>query len=156
MEILATKAHLIVCAGSFVVNDQIIAIIDDDSLVRDSVERLVRSMGYRARTFASTEEFLTSGLLDDVCCVISDVDLANGRASGLPDHLASIGYGIPVIFMTGRPARTVLVGVGAVQVLAKPFHQKDMAHHIAAALQRGNITNPETTTQTTRRATEAG
>src|SRR5262245_39854914 len=88
--------------GSFIVDDRVIAIIDDEALVRDSVKRLVRSMGYRAENFSSTEELLATGSLRDTCCIISDVISADGTASRLQDLLASIGYDIPIIFMTGR------------------------------------------------------
>ena len=119
--------------------DRVIAIIDDDVFVRDSVNRLVRSMGYCAEKYSSTEEFLASSSLPDVRCIISDVNLADGTASRLQDRLASIGHDIPIIFMTARLDRaveTMLMKAGAVHVLAKPFHQNDMAFHIAAALQR--------------------
>ena len=119
--------------------DPVIAIIDDDVFVRDSVNRLVRSMGYCAEKYSSTEEFLASGSLLDIRCIISDVNLADGTASRLQGRLASLGHDIPIIFMTARPDRaveTMLMKAGAVHVLAKPFHQKDMAFHIATALQR--------------------
>src|SRR5262249_39661646 len=110
-------------------------------LVRDSVKRLVQSMGYRAEKFVSTEEFLATGSLRDTCCIISDVISADGTASRLQDLLTSIGYDIPVIFMTGRlsPAmKMMLMAAGAVHVLPKPFSQNDMAFHIASALRRGD------------------
>jgi len=124
---------------SFVVDDRIIAIIDDDALVRDSVNRLVRSMGYYAETFSSNEELLAANSLQDICCIISDVNSADGTASRIQDLLASIGYDIPIIFMTGRLNPTVkimLMAAGAVHVLAKPFNQNNLAFHITAALQR--------------------
>lgn len=119
--------------------DQIVAIIDDDALVRDGVMRLIRSMGYRAETFSSTEELLAIDDLRDISCIISDVISADGTTSRLQDLLASNGYDIPIIFMTGRlnPAVEMkLMAAGAVRVLAKPFNQNDMAFHIAAALKR--------------------
>jgi len=128
------------------VNDQIIAIVDDDALVRQSVQRLVRSMGFRADQYSSTEEFLGSASLPDVCCIISDVNLANGKASRLQAHLASIGYDLPVVFMTARKDRSVeakLMQAGAIHVLAKPFSQDEMARCIAAALQRNSRARPE-------------
>ena len=120
-------------------DDRIIAIIDDDALVRDSVTRLIRSMGYRAEKFSSTEELLAAGSLRDTCCIISDVTSADGTTSRLQDLVASTGCDIPIIFMTGRlnPAmKMMLMAAGAVHVLAKPFNQSDIAFHIAAALQR--------------------
>ena len=113
-----------------------IAIIDDDMLVRESVQRLVRSMGYETELFSSPEEFLATSV-PDIGCVISDVIMADGRHTGLQQGLALAGRDIPIIFMTARPSPSVvatLMRAGAIDVLAKPFHQKQIASCIESAL----------------------
>jgi FixJ family two-component response regulator len=115
-----------------------IAIIDDDVLVRESVRRLVRSLGYEAELFASPEEFISSGM-PEIDAIISDVIMADGRSTDLQQSLASTGQAIPIIFMTARPDPYVvesLMRAGAIRVLIKPFHQKDMATCISVALQK--------------------
>jgi FixJ family two-component response regulator len=120
------------------VDDDVIAIIDDDELVRDSVQRLVRSMGFKAEQFSSAGEFLACPSMSKVCCIISDVYMPSGNA-GFAHPLARFGHDIPIIFMTARPNRAVegmLMDAGAVHILSKPFPQNEMALCIALALQR--------------------
>jgi len=133
------QMYIYLPAGSFIVDDLIIAIIDDDVLVRESVQRLVRSMGFRAEQFSSEQEFLASPSLAKYCCIISDVNGATGIATQLHRRLPSIGHDIPIIFMTARldqSTENMLTGAGVVHVLAKPFQQIEMSQCIAAALQR--------------------
>lgn len=120
-------------------DSQVIAIVDDDALVRDGVQRLVNSMNFRAEQFSSIDHFLAFEGLHDVRCVICDVQTGAGTAESLLHCLMSIAPDIPVVFMTARPTaalRTKLLGAGALHVLTKPFHQNEMASCIAAALQR--------------------
>jgi len=126
------------------VDDQLIAIIDDDGLVRDSVERLVRSMGFIARQFSSVADFLAYPLMYKVCCIISDVNMPDGNTSLLREGLANMGHITPIIFMTGRRDRAreaALMDAGAVHVLAKPFLQREVERCISVALQRTNSRN---------------
>jgi FixJ family two-component response regulator len=120
-------------------NQDIIAIIDDDVLVREGVKRLVYSLSYVAITFSSAEEFLASDSLRNARCIISDVRIAGGGTTFLQDSLAAIGCNIPVVFMTALLSQTMkakLLGAGAICVLSKPFHQDEMANCIAAAFQQ--------------------
>jgi FixJ family two-component response regulator len=122
-------------------NNSLIAIIDDDALVRMSVQRLVRSMNFKAAQFTSPDEFLESGYLQDVRCVICDVHIAGGSSELLQHRLTSIGYDIPIVFMTALPDRAKqeqMLAAGAICVLTKPFHQDEMASCIAAAFKRHN------------------
>ena len=127
-------------------DDYLIAIIDDDALVLDSVGRLVRSMGFNSEQFFSVEKFLAFPFICKACCIISDVNMPDGNTSRLRDRLAMMGHDVPIIFMTGRRDRALakmLMDAGAVHVLAKPFLRKDLEHCIAVALQRNSsgITN---------------
>jgi FixJ family two-component response regulator len=118
-----------------------IAVIDDDAAVRESVERLVNSLNYLAKTFSSAEEFLASDLLRTVRCIISDVRIAGGGTTSLQSRLAAIGCNVPIVFMTAlpdRPMKAKLLSAGAVCVLSKPFHQDEMANCIAAAFEQFN------------------
>lgn len=118
--------------------DHVIAIIDDEALVRDSVQRLVRSMGFEAVQFSTVSEFLASPSKCNVCCIISDVNMPCGN-TGIQHLLTSAGREIPIVFMTARRDKaieTTLMKAGAVRVLAKPFLQMELASCIAAALQQ--------------------
>ena len=119
----------------------IIAIIDDDALVRESVRRLVGSLDYPARTFSSADEFLVSDALENVKCIISDVHMAGSNAKRLRERLNAIGCEAPLIFITALPNQQInetLLGLGAICVLAKPFRQNEIARCIATALEQPN------------------
>jgi len=117
----------------------LIAIIDDDALVRDSVQRLIRSMGFEAEQFSSPDDFLGSASLDATWCIVSDVNMANAGAEFLQDRLKVLGYDIPIVFMTGRPNRATLAKLmeaGALSVLRKPFNQQEITRCFAQARAR--------------------
>jgi FixJ family two-component response regulator len=102
----------------------LIAIVDDDEAIRQSVSGLVRSAGFRTAIFASAEALLRSGLLEDAACLI--VDLWMPRVSGLElqKRMGALSMRIPIIFATGhadREAQEKAMQDGAVAFLHKPF-----------------------------------
>jgi FixJ family two-component response regulator len=116
----------------------VIAIIDDDALVRDSIRRLTSSLGFAAESFASADELFGSGVMQRAACVVADVEMPGGSAAELPDKLAARGCRAPVIFMTASPDPALearLLDAGAVCVLSKPFSQREMLASIARALE---------------------
>ena len=118
----------------------VISVIDDDASVRIATNNLLMSRGYVVHTFASAEEFLGSGRIEETCCVIADVQMA--AMSGL-DLLASLrarGHDAPFIFLTAFPddgIRARAMKAGAVGFLAKPFAAPSLIDCLDAAL-RGN------------------
>src|SRR5262245_50904975 len=80
-----------------------ISIVDDDEAVRNATETLIRSLGYRAATFSSAEEFLRSQRLHETSCLISDVQMPGLNGIELQDRLAAGGHRIPIIFITAFP-----------------------------------------------------
>ncbi len=81
----------------------LVAIIDDDASVRATTDSLVRSLGYIVYTFASAEEFLRSNRLDDLSCVIADVQMPGMSGVELQAYLLTQGYRVPFIFFTAFP-----------------------------------------------------
>jgi len=119
-----------------------IAIIDDDAFVRESVRRLVNSMNFKAEQFSSPDEFLRSEHLQHVRCIICDVQIAGDSTESFLNHLIAIGCDIPVVFMTAlndRAKEEQLLAAGAIGVMTKPFHQTEIADRIALALGRRDI-----------------
>src|ERR1700757_4112258 len=97
-----------------------ISIIDDDESVRHATKGLLRSLGYGASAFASVEDFLRSGRVDDTSCLITDVRMPGMSGVELQRLLIAQGNRTPVIFMTANPGqaiRTVVMNAGAVGVL---------------------------------------
>jgi len=119
----------------------IISVIDDDASVRVATNNLLMSRGYVVHTFASAEEFLDSGHIEETCCVIADVQMA--AMSGL-DLLASLrarGHHPPFIFITAFPdegIRARAMKAGAVCFLAKPFAAPSLISCLDAALRGDN------------------
>src|SRR5262249_35201050 len=80
-----------------------ISIVDDDAAVRQATEALVRSLGHRAATFSSAEEFLSSDRLHETSCLITDVQMPGMTGIELQRRLTAMGPRCPVIVVTGSP-----------------------------------------------------
>lgn len=116
-------------------NIPIIAVVDDDEAVRNATEMLVRSLGYRASTFASADEFLKSDQVHDISCLISDLRMPGLSGIELQDRLIASGHRIPIIFITGHPedsARARAMKAGAVGFMSKPYN----VEHLIACLDK--------------------
>jgi two-component system response regulator FixJ len=114
-----------------------IAIVDDDSGVRTALRELLRSAGFEALTFASSEEFLVAERRDDVDFLIADVNLPGMSGVGLLKTLAARGTTVPALLITGRgDAGTVelIRQAGQVPRLMKPFSDDDLFGVIGSAL----------------------
>jgi FixJ family two-component response regulator len=117
----------------------VISIIDDDASVRIATNRLIRSLGYAAFTFASAEEFLRSPQLAETSCVITDVQMPGMSGIELQSLLIARGYEAPVIFITGFPEESIrakALAAGAVSLLGKPFEETALIESIDTALSR--------------------
>jgi FixJ family two-component response regulator len=116
-----------------------VAIIDDDVSVRATTDSLVRSLGCIVSTFASAEEFLQSNRLDDLSCVIADVQMHGMSGVELQAHLVTQGNHVPFIFFTAFPDERVrgqALGAGAICYLTKPFDGESLIQCIEAALKK--------------------
>ena len=80
-----------------------ISIIDDDAFVRVATDGLVRSLGYRTTTFASAEDYLQSDRINDISCVITDVQMPGLSGVELQSVLLARGDPTPMIFITAFP-----------------------------------------------------
>ena len=119
----------------------IISIVDDDDLVRGAIEKLVKSLGLRARAFASAESYLQSSWVKQTQCLIADVQMPNMGGLELQERLSQLGFDIPIIFITAYPndvVRTKAMSAGAVCFLHKPLDLQGgrVADCLQAALSR--------------------
>ena len=115
----------------------LVAIVDDDAPVRATTDSLLRSLGYAVHTFASAEEFLQSDRLNDLSCVITDVQMPGMSGVELQDHLRTQGYRVPFIFFTAFPdekVRARALAAGAICYLTKPFDGESLVQSLQAAL----------------------
>jgi FixJ family two-component response regulator len=117
----------------------VVFIIDDDESLRGGLERLLRSVGLRSETFASTLEFTRSKLPDTASCLLLDVRLPGMSGLDFQAELAKSGIRIPIIFMTGHgdiPMSVRAMKAGAVEFLTKPLREQDLLDAVRVALER--------------------
>ena len=114
-----------------------ISIVDDNDSVRESLQRLMRSVGFAVNVFASAEEFLNSDRLRNTYCLILDVRLPGMDGLELQRHLEASHSEIPIIFITAHEndeVRARALNTGAVNYFLKPFNDDDLLNAIDAAL----------------------
>jgi len=105
----------------------LISVVDDDESIRESLPDLLREFGYDVRAFASAEEFLDSGYIDDTGCLILDIAMPGMTGPELQEELKLQGRRTPIIFVTAHAddaTRPRLMNNGAVECLSKPFSEK--------------------------------
>ena len=90
-------------------NASSVSVVEDDPSFRDSMRRLMRSLGYSVEAFSSGADFLASPRLVETTCLIADVHMPAMTGVELYRHLVEAGYAIPTILMTG-PTRMTLTG----------------------------------------------
>ncbi len=104
-----------------------VLVIDDDPALRDSVARLLRSVGLDAQLFASIPEFFESDAPDGPTCLILDVRLPGKSGLDLQRELAAANREVPIIFITGHgdiPMSVQAMKGGAIEFLTKPFRDQ--------------------------------
>jgi FixJ family two-component response regulator len=121
-------------------------VIDDDDLVRTAIQGMLKSVGLRAETFGTPQEFLRSKRLDGPSCLVLDVRLPGVSGLDFQRELADAGVRIPIIFITGHgdiPMSVKAMKSGAVEFLTKPFRDQDLLDAIHQALDRDRVTRQQ-------------
>jgi len=114
-------------------------IVDDDRGVRQAIQDLVESVGLRAESFATGQEFLNKRRSSDPSCLVLDVRLPQMSGLDFQRKLADFGMQIPIVFITAHgdiPMSVRALKSGAVEFLTKPFRDQDLLDAIQQALQR--------------------
>ena len=115
----------------------LVAIVDDDQQVRDSLHDLMDSAGFRSLEFASAEEFLNSGEREHTACLITDIRMPGMSGLELQSKLTQEHYTIPIIFITAQgdeKMRMQALRAGAVKFLTKPFDDEVLLEGVRVAL----------------------
>ncbi len=121
-------------------------VIDDDALVRGSVQGLLKSVGLRSEAFETAEEFLHAKRPDAPSCLVLDVSLPGISGLDFQRELAVAGVQIPIVFVTGHgdiPMSVKAMKSGAVEFLTKPFQDTDLLDAIRQALDRDRAARQE-------------
>jgi FixJ family two-component response regulator len=116
---------------------QLISIVDDDDALRNSLDDLIRSIGFRTQGFPSADAFLSSNQACDTACLILDVRMPGMNGLELQRKMVVANWRIPIIFITSHAdddARARALEAGAVAFLYKPFREEDLLTAINAAL----------------------
>jgi FixJ family two-component response regulator len=112
-------------------------VVDDDALVRASIQGLLQSAGLRCEAFETAEEFLHAKRADVPRCLVLDVSLPGINGLDFQRELADKGVHIPIIFITGHgdiPMSVKAMKSGAVEFLTKPFLDQDLLDAVQQAL----------------------
>jgi FixJ family two-component response regulator len=115
----------------------LVSIVEDDRFFRESMERLLRSLGYTVEAFASAAEFLAFPRRGHADCLIADVNLPAMTGIDLYRHLVETGDAVPTILMTAYPSdveRMHSLRDGAVCYLRKPFDEQELERCLRLAI----------------------
>jgi FixJ family two-component response regulator len=115
----------------------LVAVVDDDESVRESLPDLLMEFGFAARTFSSAEEFLVSADLNRTACLILDIAMPGMSGPDLQRELKRRRRTIPIVFITGQADESVgpsLIEEGAVECLFKPFDETTLLAVLESAL----------------------
>ena len=118
----------------------LVAVVDDDESVRESLPDLLRLFGLEVQPFASAEDFLASDSLARTGCLVLDVAMPGMSGIDLQRELARRRCSIPIVFMTahaGERARSQALQLGAVAWLFKPFSEGAILDAIHQAFEKG-------------------
>jgi FixJ family two-component response regulator len=117
---------------------KLVAIVDDDDLMRSALGGLLKAVGLPAQEFASAEEFLNSGQKQHIGCLIADIRMPGISGLELQAKLNADRCRIPIIFITAHgdeKMRLQALRAGAVEFLAKPFDDETLLVSVRAALE---------------------
>jgi FixJ family two-component response regulator len=117
----------------------LISIVDDDESVREALEGLIESLGFRVHAFASAIVFLASADVGDTSCMIADVHMPHMSGIELHRRLTELGRAVPTILITAYPddvVRDRALAEGVLCYLSKPFDNDALVACVRSALQR--------------------
>jgi FixJ family two-component response regulator len=121
----------------------LVSVVEDDQFFRESMQRLMRSLGYTVEAFASAADFLASPRVVETACLIADVHMPAMTGVELYKHLVSAGYAIPTILVTAYPDdvdRACAIKDGVVCYLRKPIDETRLIRCLREALRSGEST----------------
>jgi len=116
-------------------SDADLFVVDDDALIRNSLQQLFKSVGLKADTFSTAAAFLKSDLQTKHGCLILDIQMPGMSGFDLQYELAKREISIPIIFITGHGTESMknrAIKAGAAGFLYKPFDDQellDAVHH---------------------------
>lgn len=127
--------------GSRMSKRKLISLVEDDQPFRESMQTLMRTLGYTVEAFPSAAEFLASPILGKTDCLVTDVNMPGMTGAELHRHLVDAGYAIPTILVTAYPDevdRNRALKDGVVCYLCKPVDDYQLERFLRSALEFSN------------------
>jgi len=127
----------VVAEGADMAKWPVIAIVDDDKWMRRSLERLLKSAGYRSEAFISAEHYLAARNQEETGCIILDIGLPGMNGFELERFLAAEENSLPIVFVSAHDepeVRDEAANAGAIAFLGKPFDDNALLDAIDTAL----------------------
>ena len=121
-------------------------VVDDDPLIRASIQGLLKSESLQSESFETAEQFLIRGPWDGPSCLILDVSLPGMSGLDFQAQLHNAGLQIPIIFLTGHgdiPMTVKAMKLGATEFLTKPFNDQELLDAVKQALARNCVHREE-------------
>jgi len=121
--------------------NNVIAVVEDDAGIRRALERLLTSWGYGVELYGSAEEFIRAATSSVAACVLVDIQLGDVSGVELGRHLSSNGFTFPIIFMTGSQDETFrrqALDLGCVAYLLKPLQAQQLKEALDLAIGRND------------------
>jgi FixJ family two-component response regulator len=125
----------------------LVTIVDDDEAIREALESLLKSVGFRTKVFASAEGFINSGVLGETKCLVVDVRMPWMSGFELQEWLVATNNRIPIIFITAHADETsrarALIS-GAIAFLPKPFDESALLEAVSTVTEpkKGDSSEP--------------
>jgi FixJ family two-component response regulator len=119
--------------------EAIVFVVDDDQSVREALDSLFRSTGFKVQMFESAPEFLQCEKPESAACLVLDVRMPGLSGLDLQREMTNAGIHIPIIFITGHgdiPMTVQAMKAGAVEFLTKPFREQDLLDAVSQAIER--------------------
>jgi FixJ family two-component response regulator len=118
----------------------LVSVVDDDESVRESLPDLLKEFGFAVLSFASAEEFLASGRVDETRCLVLDIAMPGMSGPDLQRELTRRSQPIPIVFITANADSSECaraLHAGAVSCLIKPFSETALLRAVTTAIQTG-------------------
>ena len=119
--------------------EPVVFVIDDDEMIRDGIQSLIRSVGFRVKTFASAQDFMRAKREDAPACLVLDVRMPGLSGLDLQREMSNAGIRIPIIFITGHgdiPMSVRAMKEGALEFLTKPFRGQELLDAVREGVDR--------------------
>src|ERR1700733_13853040 len=126
--------------------EPIVFVIDDDALIRDGIQSLIKSIGLRAETFASAQDFMLAKRPDVPACLVLDVRMPGQSGLDLQRSLSDANIQIPIIFITGHgdiPMSVRAMKDGAMEFLTRPVRGQDLLDAVQKAVAHDRASRKE-------------